>query len=107
MSGQSPRCRWHRTELLIAGRDDILKGMLLLCNLASLVIRLLGNDTKLFAENETELKKIVDKFERSCKRINFKMNLDRSEMMVWARRKTEIFDFETFSYVCQVKHDVR
>lgn len=57
MSGQSPRCIWYRIELLIAGRDDIVKGILLLPILALLVRRLLGSDTELFAENETELQK--------------------------------------------------
>ncbi len=59
----------------------------------SLVAGLYADDTVLVAESEGMLQRIVDEFERVCKRTKLKVNASKSKVMVFerARVKTIVF----------------
>ena len=58
-----------------------------------MVTSLFADDTVLFAESERELQKVVSEFHNVCKRRKLKVNINKSKVMVFERRKTESIDF--------------
>ncbi len=57
------------------------------------VARLYVDDTKLLAESEGMLHRIVDEFDRVCKRRQVKVNAGRSKVMVFERAKEHTTNF--------------
>ena len=58
-----------------------------------MITSLFADDTVLFAESEEELQRVVNEFYEVCKRRKLKVNCDKSKVMVFERRKTEVIDF--------------
>ncbi len=58
-----------------------------------LVASLNADDTVLLAENEGMLQRIVDEFERVCKRRKLKVNAGKSKVMVFERAREQTNDF--------------
>ena len=58
-----------------------------------LVASLFADDTVLMAESERELQMIVNEFHNVCKRRKLKVNVAKSKVMVFERRKSEVIDF--------------
>ncbi len=60
-----------------------------------LVVGLYADDTVLLAESEGKLQRIVDEFDRVCRRRKLKVNADTSKVMVFerAREQTRAIDF--------------
>ena len=54
---------------------------------------LVANYTVLFAENEEELQKVMDKFYNVCARRKQKVNAGKSKGIVFERREVEMVDF--------------
>ena len=46
-----------------------------------------------YLQSERELQKVVSEFHRVCKRRKLKVNINKSKVMVFERRKTESIDF--------------
>ncbi len=51
------------------------------------------DDTVLLAESEGILQRIVDEFERVCKRRKLKVNAGKSKVMVFGRARDQTIDF--------------
>ncbi len=57
------------------------------------MVGLYADDTVLLAESEGMLQRIVDEFERVCKRRKLKVNASKSKVMVYERAREQIIDF--------------
>ncbi len=60
---------------------------------ALVVAGLYADDTVLLAESEGMLQRIVDKFERVCKRRKLKVNAGKSKVMVFERAREQAINF--------------
>ncbi len=58
-----------------------------------LVAGLYADDTVLLAENERMLQRIVDEFDRVCKRRKLKVNAGKSKVMFFERAREQAIDF--------------
>ncbi len=58
----------------------------------SVVAGLYADDTVLLAESEAMLQRIVDEFDRVCRR-KLKVNADKSKVMVFERAREQTIDF--------------
>ncbi len=47
----------------------------------------------LIAESESDLQKLINVFNSVCKRWNLKVNINKSEVIVFERSKSEVVDF--------------
>ncbi len=52
-----------------------------------------ADDTVLLVESEEMLQRIVDEFDRVCKRRKLKVNVDKSKIMVFKRAREQTIDF--------------
>jgi len=52
-----------------------------------------ADDTALIAESEEDLQKLVNVFDSVCKRRKLKVNVSKSKVMVFERKKIEVIDF--------------
>ena len=59
-----------------------------------MITSLFADDTVLFAESEEELQRVVNEFYEVCKRRKLKVNCEKSKVMVFERRKTEVIGFD-------------
>ncbi len=57
------------------------------------VAGLYANDTVLLAESEAMLQRIVDEFDRVCKRRKLKVNAGKSKVMVFKRTREQTVNF--------------
>ncbi len=57
------------------------------------MVGLYPDDTMLFAESEGMLRKIVDEFDRVCKRRKLKVNASKSKVMVLERTREQTINF--------------
>ncbi len=57
------------------------------------VVSLYADDTVLLAESEGMLQRIVDEFDRVCKRRKLKVNTGKSKMMVFKRAREQTINF--------------
>ncbi len=57
------------------------------------VAGLYADDTVLLAESEGMLQRIVDEFDRVCKRRKLKVNAVKSKVMVFERAREQTIDF--------------
>ncbi len=57
------------------------------------VVGLYADDTVLLAESERMLQRIVDEFERVCKKRKLKVNAGKSKVMVFERARVETINF--------------
>ena len=55
---------------------------------------LFADDSVLIAENEKDLQKLVNVFDRVCKRRKLKVNANTSKVIVFERSRSEVVDFE-------------
>ncbi len=55
-----------------------------------MVVGLYTNDTVLLAESEGMLQRIVDEFDRVCKRKKLKVNARKSKVMVFERAREQL-----------------
>ncbi len=58
-----------------------------------LVAGLYADDTVLLAESEGMLQRILDEFDRVCRRGKLKVNADKSKVMVFKRAREQTIDF--------------
>ncbi len=54
---------------------------------------LFADDTVFIAENESDLQNMVSVFDSVCKRRQLKVNVNKSEVMVCERSRSEVVDF--------------
>ena len=59
-----------------------------------MITSLFADDTVHFAESEQELQRVVKEFYNVCIRRKLKVNCDKSKVMVFERRKTEVIEFD-------------
>ncbi|WP_435316575.1 reverse transcriptase domain-containing protein, partial [Klebsiella pneumoniae] len=59
-----------------------------------MVASLFADDTVLLAESEEELQRVVDEFCRVCERRKLKVNVSKSKVMVFERRRSEVVEFQ-------------
>ena len=59
-----------------------------------MITSLFADDTVLFAESEQELQRVVSEFHNVCQRRKLKVNCEKSKVMVFERRKTEVIEFD-------------
>ncbi len=60
----------------------------------SLAAGLFADDTVLLAENEGMMQRIVDEFDRVCKRRSQRVSAGKSKVMVYGRAREQVIDFE-------------
>ncbi len=54
---------------------------------------LFADDTVLLAESEKDLQKLVTEFSNVCVRRKLKVNVGKSKVMVFEKRKSEVIEF--------------
>ena len=59
-----------------------------------MITSLFADDTALFVESEQELQRVVSEFYNVCQRRKLKVNCEKSKVMVFERRKTEVIEFD-------------
>ncbi len=63
------------------------------CVKQTFVVGLYADDTVLLAESERMLHRIVDEFDRVCKRRKLKVSAGKSKVMVFETAREQIIDF--------------
>ncbi len=58
-----------------------------------LVVSLYADDTVLLVESEGMFQRIVDEFDRICRRTKLKVNAGKSKVMVFERAREQTIDF--------------
>ncbi len=59
-----------------------------------MLARLYVDDTVLLAESEVMLQRIVDEFDRVCKRRKLKLSADKSKVMIFKRAREQTLNLQ-------------